>query len=127
VSRSKWDWPGDLQVFRGQAARVYSLIGRPGQVFGGSAVYRCRSRSRGGVRFVIGDALGDARCRGRVVHLVLGQDGAQMSLAEDQHAVEDFAAQGADEAQPSAPRSTSTGHPLRTAGSRATSLRLSPR
>jgi len=33
-----------------------------------------------------------------VVHLVLGQDGAQMSLAEDQHAVEELAAQGADEA-----------------------------
>jgi hypothetical protein len=40
----------------------------------------------------VGDALGDALVRpGRVlVHLVLGQDGAQMRLAENQHAVEDF-------------------------------------
>jgi len=79
-----------------------------------------------GVRFVIGDALGDARCRAVFVHLVFGQDGAQMSLAEDQHAVEDFAAQGADEAQPSAPRSTSTG--IRPNGGFARyRLRLSPR
>src|ERR1019366_5492749 len=43
---------------------------------------------------------GDALMRpGRVVvHLVFGKDGAQMSLAEDQHAVQEFAAQGADEA-----------------------------
>jgi hypothetical protein len=37
------------------------------------------------VAFVVGDALGDARVRpGRVVvHLVSGQDGAQMSLAQE--------------------------------------------
>ena len=33
-----------------------------------------------------------------LLHLVLGQDGAQMPLAEDQHPVEEFPAQGADEA-----------------------------
>jgi hypothetical protein len=31
-----------------------------------------------------------------VVQLVFGQDGAQVCLAEDQHAVEELAAQGAD-------------------------------
>jgi hypothetical protein len=43
--------------------------------------------------------LGDALVRpGRVVvHLVLGQDGVQVCLAENQHAVEELAAQGADE------------------------------
>jgi hypothetical protein len=43
--------------------------------------------------------VGDALVRpGRVVvRLVLGQDGAQMPFAEHQHAVEDLAAQGADE------------------------------
>jgi hypothetical protein len=47
-----------------------------------------------------GNPLGDALVRlGRVVvGLVLDQDGAQMRLAEDQHAVEELAAQGADEA-----------------------------
>src|SRR5690242_21904057 len=41
---------------------------------------------------VIGDALGDALMRpGAVVmNLVLGQDGAQMLLAEDQYAVEEL-------------------------------------
>ena len=48
----------------------------------------------------IGDALGDALVRpgGVVVSLVFGQDAAQMLLAEDQDAVEELAAQGADEA-----------------------------
>src|SRR5208283_5980072 len=48
----------------------------------------------------IGDALGDALVRpgGVVVSLVFGQDGAEMLLAEDQDAVEELAAQGADEA-----------------------------
>jgi hypothetical protein len=32
------------------------------------------------------------------VQLVFGPDGAQVCLAEDQHAVEELAAQGADEA-----------------------------
>jgi hypothetical protein len=52
------------------------------------------------VVFAVGDALGDALVRpGRVVvHLVFGQHGAQMPLAEDQHAVPELAAQGADEA-----------------------------
>ena len=50
--------------------------------------------------FAVGDALGDALVRpGRVVmRLVFGQDGAQVALAEDQHAVEELSAQGADKA-----------------------------
>jgi hypothetical protein len=32
------------------------------------------------------------------VHLVFGQDGMQVGLPEDQHAVQDLPAQGADEA-----------------------------
>ena len=52
------------------------------------------------VTFVGRDALGDALVRpgGVVVRLVLGQDGAQVCLAEDQHVVQHLAAQGADEA-----------------------------
>ena len=52
------------------------------------------------VVFAAGDALGDALVRpGRVVvHLVFGQDGAQVGLPEDQHAVQELTAQGADEA-----------------------------
>jgi hypothetical protein len=47
----------------------------------------------------VGDAPADALVRpGRdVVHLVFSQDGAQVRLAEDQHAVEEFSAQGADQ------------------------------
>ena len=47
-----------------------------------------------------GNPLGDALMRpGRVVvDLVLDQDGAQMRLTEDQHAVEELAAQGTEEA-----------------------------
>ena len=50
--------------------------------------------------FVVGDALGDALVRPGcvVVRLVSGQDCAQVCLAEDQHAVQELAAQGADEA-----------------------------
>ena len=50
--------------------------------------------------FAAGDALGDALVRpGRVVvHLVFGQDGAQVALPEDQHAVQELTAQGTDEA-----------------------------
>jgi hypothetical protein len=50
------------------------------------------------VVFAVGDALGDALVRpGRVVmRLVFGQDGAQVALAEDQHAVEELPAQGTD-------------------------------
>ncbi len=46
------------------------------------------------VVFAIGDALGDALVRpGRVVvHLVFGQDGAQMALPEDQQAVPGYSA-----------------------------------
>jgi len=52
------------------------------------------------VVFTGGDALGDALMRpGRVVvHLVFSQHGAQMALPEDQHAVQELTAQGADEA-----------------------------
>ena len=47
-----------------------------------------------------GDPLGDALMRpGRVVvDLVLDQDGAQMRFTEDQHAVEELAAQGTEQA-----------------------------
>ena len=52
------------------------------------------------VVFTAGDALGDTLVRPSrvVVHLVFGQDGAQMALPEDQHAVQELPAQGADEA-----------------------------
>ena len=44
------------------------------------------------IMLAVGNALGDALARpGRVVvHLVLGQDGAQVALAEDQHAIEEL-------------------------------------
>jgi len=50
--------------------------------------------------FTVGDALGNALVRpGRVVvHLVFSQDGAQMALPEDQHAVQELTAQGTDQA-----------------------------
>ncbi len=49
--------------------------------------------------FSPGDMLGDALVRPRhvVVRLVLSQHGAQMPFAEDQHAVQELPAQGADE------------------------------
>jgi hypothetical protein len=52
------------------------------------------------VVFAVGDALGDALVRpGRaVMRVVFGQDGAQVALAEDQHAVEELSAQGTDKA-----------------------------
>ena len=58
-----------------------------------------RHRGTGSVKFVVGDTLRYTLVRpGRVVvRLVLGQDGAQMLLAEDQHAVQKLAAQGAGE------------------------------
>ena len=59
-----------------QAARVYSLI-RP---------------LRTGWRWI------GSRSRSATGRLVFGQDGAQVPLAEDQHAVEELSAQGADEA-----------------------------
>jgi len=54
----------------------------------------------GSVASGVGDALGDALVWPDrvVVDLVLAQDGAQVRRAEDQHAVEEFAAQGAGEA-----------------------------
>ena len=57
------------------------------------------NRDAATVVFASGDALGDALVRpGRVVmRLVFGQDGAQVALAEDQDAVEELSAQGADE------------------------------
>ena len=57
----------------------------------------------------VGDALGDALVRpgGVVVHLVFRQDGAQMPLTDDQHAVEQLVAQGADEALAGSVRSGS--------------------
>ena len=49
-------------------------------------------RGAGSVRFVVGDALRYALVRPDrvVVRLVVGKDGAQVSLAEDQHAVEEL-------------------------------------
>src|ERR1039457_4312986 len=54
----------------------------------------------GSVVFAVGDALGDALVRpgSVVVHLVLGQDCAQMRVADNQDPVQKLAAQGADEA-----------------------------
>jgi len=52
------------------------------------------------VVFAVGDALSDALMRPSriVMRLVFGQDGAQVPLAEDQHAVEELPAQGTDKA-----------------------------
>jgi NADPH:quinone reductase-like Zn-dependent oxidoreductase len=52
------------------------------------------------ITFVSGDALGDALVwPGHVVvRLVVGQDGTQVCLAENQHAIQKFTAQGADQA-----------------------------
>jgi hypothetical protein len=62
----------------------------------------------GCVRVAVRDALGDPQRRpGCVVMLlVLGQDGAQVRLAEDQHPVQELAARGLDE--PSVRRSRSS-------------------
>ena len=83
-----------------QAACAYSLIRPPRTGFrrirpASMSVSRAVS-----VTFAGGDALGDALVRPGVVvvRLVLGQDGAQVRLAEDQHAVQELATQGADEA-----------------------------
>ena len=56
-------------------------------------------RDAGRMVFSVGDALADSlvRAGGVVVLLILGQDGAQVGFAEDQHAVQEFAAQRADE------------------------------
>ena len=52
------------------------------------------------VAFVVGDVLGDALVRpgGVVIRLVSGQDGMQMSLPDDQHTVQEVAAQDAGQA-----------------------------
>src|SRR6266516_7593840 len=57
-------------------------------------------RGAGRMVFSVGDALVDALMRaGRVVVLlVIGQDGAQVGLAQDEHAIKEFTAQGSDEA-----------------------------
>ena len=54
----------------------------------------------GSFALIAGNALGDAlmRAGGVVVGLVLDQDGAQMCLTEDQHAVEELTAQGTEQA-----------------------------
>jgi len=95
----KQDCSGDLQVFRGQAVRVYSFI-RPSRT--GFRRVCCGPTSVtvawGAVGWIAGDVLGDTPVRpGRVARLVLGQDGAQMPFAEDQHAVEGLSAQGSGE------------------------------
>src|ERR1017187_393438 len=84
-----------------QAARAYSLIRPPRPGF---RWIRSRSRSvtvtwppscsPSGTRW----AMPWCGLGGVVVRLVFGQDGAQTSLAEDQHAVQELAAQGAGEA-----------------------------
>jgi hypothetical protein len=56
---------------------------------------------------VLSDAL--ARPGRVVVRLVLGQDGAQMPFAEDQHTVEQLIAQGADEPSVAAARTSGGG------------------
>jgi hypothetical protein len=80
---------------------VRVLVDQAGQdgFFGGSLVCRCRSPWRGERQVRRRDALLYTLVRpGRiVVRLVVDQDGAQMLLAEDQHAVQKLAAQGADE------------------------------
>ena len=52
-------------------------------------------RDAGRLVFCIGDALADSRVRasGVVVLLILGQDSEQMCGAEDQHPVQELAAQ----------------------------------
>jgi hypothetical protein len=66
------------------------------------------------VMFSLGDVLGGALVRPGhvVVRLILSQDGVQMSFAEDQHAVEELTAQGADEplAMASGPSGASSAH-----------------
>jgi len=89
LSRSKTGLAGDLLVFR-TSGGVRVLVDQSAQDRS-SADLLCVDAGHGGarsVRFAVWDALGDALVRpGRVVvHLVLGQDGAQMPLAEDQWA-----------------------------------------
>jgi hypothetical protein len=80
---------GSARVFVDQAARDGFSVD-PFAVEGGNG-------EAATVVFAVGDALGGALVRpGRVVvRLVLGQDGAQVALAEDQQTVEALKAQGA--------------------------------
>jgi hypothetical protein len=102
LSRSKIRfacWPAVLS-WR-QAARLYSLI-RPFSTDFRRIRWTSRSTAvtQAGFAVTSGNPPGDALVRpGRVaVDLVPGQDGEQMRLVEDQHAVQELAAQGANEA-----------------------------
>jgi hypothetical protein len=59
-----------------------------------------RPDAAGNGRFVVRGALGNALVRpGRVVvRLVFSQDRLQMSLADDQHAIQELATQGSEQA-----------------------------
>jgi hypothetical protein len=94
---SAW-WPGESSEC--QAAREYSLIRRPRRGSEDPFAVEVGNAEVITVVLAIGDALGDALVGpGRVVmRLVFGQDGAQVALAEDQHAVEELSAQGTDKA-----------------------------
>ncbi|HJY61029.1 MAG TPA: hypothetical protein VJ418_32000 [Streptosporangiaceae bacterium] len=69
----------------------------------------------------VGDALGDALVRPSrvVVHLVFGQDGTQVGLPEDQHAVQELTTQGSDEALADRVAPHRQLHPIRTIGTDA--------
>jgi hypothetical protein len=71
--------------------------------------------SAGSVTVTAGNSLGNALMRPghTAVDLILDQDGAQVRLAEDQNAVEELAAQGADEAFTSRIGTHSQQHPVR--------------
>jgi hypothetical protein len=53
------------------------------------------------------------------VHLVFGQDGVQMALPENQHAVQELPAQSADEALADRVAPRRQLHPIRTIGTDA--------
>ena len=91
-----------LGLLRRQAARLYSLI-RPFIWFLVDSLnmnIEVGCCAAGNFVLTAGNPLGDALMRpGRVVvDLVFDQDGAQMRLTEDQHAVEELAAQGTEQA-----------------------------
>ena len=80
----KQDCAGDLRVFRGQAARVYSLIRPPRTGSGGSVVSMSVTVARGVSGSSSGMCWAMPGAAGRVaVRLVVGQDGAQMPFAEN--------------------------------------------
>jgi hypothetical protein len=86
----------DLQVFRSSGGvRVFVDQAAQDRFSAGLSCADVGHGGAGSVALVVGDALGDALVRpgGVVVRLVFGQDGAQVSLAEDQHAVQDLRAQ----------------------------------